>query len=33
LTYAPAFSMADKSEFQNKLMPFIIQGIRESKRQ
>jgi len=32
LTYAPAFSMADKSEFQNKLMPFIMQGIREAKR-
>jgi len=32
LTYAPAFSMADKSEFQNKLMPFIMQGIREARR-
>jgi hypothetical protein len=31
LTYAPAFSMADKNEVQSKLMPFILQGIRESR--
>jgi hypothetical protein len=31
LTYAPAFSMADRNEVQNKLMPFILQGIREAR--
>ena len=31
LTYAPAFSMADRNEVQSKLMPFILQGIRDAR--
>jgi len=32
LTYAPAFSMADEYEFQNKLFPFIDKALRERGR-
>ena len=31
LTYAPAFSAATNDEMQNKLLPFIIEGIRQAR--